>query len=218
MTVLKQGTPIGPIQNKMQYEKVKSFLEGRAEQRQGHRAGGQASGARGLFHRARPSCATSATTPVWSERNSSARCCRCCPTQHRRRHRPHQRHRYGLGGSVWSAKSNAASPWPPRSIRARSGSTGWTCLSTFRSAAPSSQASEPNWATLASRRYQPGLSTWPSSRPDARSGRSGGGASRARRCRGIVKDLVCQAVCRPSVLGGSDPKEGAFIPARGEKP
>src|SRR5882724_11642908 len=95
--------------------------------------------------------------------------------------------RWGSTLTLWGSAaasgrriSSGPSPWPRKSIRARSGSTGIsTCSPTFPSGATSSPASEPNWAALAWRNIlSPGSSIWPSSRPDAQSRRlRDGGAS-----------------------------------------
>jgi acyl-CoA reductase-like NAD-dependent aldehyde dehydrogenase len=74
----KQGATIGPVQNRMQFEKVVSLLDSaRAEGTV--LAGGAPLDRPGYFILPRSS-AISATMPRWCARNSSARCCRCCNT------------------------------------------------------------------------------------------------------------------------------------------
>ena len=71
---LEQGTQLGPLQNKMQYEKVKGILDD-ARKHGKIIAGGGVDRPRATSS-ARPSCATSPTARGWSTRSSSARCCR----------------------------------------------------------------------------------------------------------------------------------------------
>ncbi len=69
----EQGTQMGPLQNKMQFEKVKGFLE------DAHKNGNVIAGGAPLDRRAissrRPSSATSPTTRGWCVRSSSLRSC-----------------------------------------------------------------------------------------------------------------------------------------------
>jgi acyl-CoA reductase-like NAD-dependent aldehyde dehydrogenase len=76
---LKQGTSIGPIQNKMQYGKVKGFLDDAAPTARLSPAARRWS-AKDIASHPR-SCATSATTRAWSAKSSSDPSCRCYPSR-----------------------------------------------------------------------------------------------------------------------------------------
>ena len=72
---LEQGTQLGPLQNKMQYEKVKGFLED-ARKHGNIIAGGDVDGPAGLLHPADHRARHHRRHRGWSTRSSSARCCR----------------------------------------------------------------------------------------------------------------------------------------------
>ena len=140
----KQGTKLGPLQNKMQYEKVKAFLDD-ARKNGNVIAGGSAMDRPGYF--IQPTIVRDIqegsklvdeeqfgpVLPVikYSDKDDVIR--RANATT------------YGLGASVWSSDVKRAHASPARSRPARSGSTSIsTWPRTSRSAAPSSRASAPN--------------------------------------------------------------------------
>ena len=144
-TASKQGTKLGPLQNKMQYEKVKGFLED-ARKNGNIIAGGAAMDRPGYFieptivrdikegSRLVDEEQFGPVLPVikYSDNDDVIR--RANATT------------YGLGGSVWSSDTKRAPQGRrARSRPARSGSTSTsTWRRTSRSAAPSSPASAPN--------------------------------------------------------------------------
>ena len=145
----KPGAQIGPLQNKAHFERVKGFLKD-AKQDGVIVAGGNVLQRKGYF--VEPTIVRDIgddtrlvreeqfgpILPVLRYAKVEDAIARANDTE------------FGLGGSVWSKNSSGPSPWPRKSIRARSGSTGIsTCSPTFPSGATSSPASEPNWATLA---------------------------------------------------------------------
>ena len=117
---LKQGTTIGPIQNKMQYEKVKSFLEDAKQTARSSPAARRWS-VEGYF--IAPTIVRDIgddarlvreeqfgpILPVLSFESVDDAVARTNDTD------------YGLGGSVWTGDVDAASRWPLRSSWARYG-------------------------------------------------------------------------------------------------
>ena len=99
---LKQGTAIGPLQNKMQYEKVKGFLED-ARANGKVIAGRRRTGAGRLFHRAHDRAGHSRQRAPGPRRAVSDPFCRCCPSRMSMMPLPAPTTpEYGLGGSVWA--------------------------------------------------------------------------------------------------------------------
>ena len=76
---LKQGTTIGPLQNKQQYEKVKGFLED-AKANGKVIAGGEPLERDGYFIAPDDRARHPRQAPAWCARSSSVRCCRSCLT------------------------------------------------------------------------------------------------------------------------------------------
>ena len=99
---LEEGTEFGPIQNKMQYEKVKGYLED-ARRNGKIVAGGEVSKGRAISC-ARRSCATFPTMRRWCARSSSARSSRCCAIRDLDDAIARANNtEYGLGATVWSS-------------------------------------------------------------------------------------------------------------------
>ena len=73
-TTARTGTKLGPLQNKMQYEKVKGFLED--AHKNGNIVAGGSAWIGPVISSSRPSCATSRKASGWSTKNSSDRSCR----------------------------------------------------------------------------------------------------------------------------------------------
>jgi acyl-CoA reductase-like NAD-dependent aldehyde dehydrogenase len=140
----KQGTKLGPPQNKMQYEKVKGFLED-ARQNGNVIAGGAAMDRPGYFieptivrdikegSRLVDEEQFGPVLPVIKYSDNEDVIRRANATN------------YGLGASVWSSDTARAHKVASALRPARSGSTSTsTWRRTFRSAAPSIPESEPN--------------------------------------------------------------------------
>ncbi len=140
----KQGTKLGPLQNKMQYEKVKALPRRRPQERQ-HRCRRLGDGPSRLLHRAdhrtrhqgRLAAGRRGAVRTGAAADQILRRRRCDPP----RQRDHLRsRRFGV-----VVRHRAPTRSRSRSSPAQSGSTStstWRRIS--RSAAPSSPASEPN--------------------------------------------------------------------------
>ncbi len=108
----------GPVQNKMQFRKVKGYIDDARAHGKIVAGGNPHSGL--AISCAQQSCGISRKTPAWSRKSSLDRCCRCFRYSSPRRHRPTNTTAYGLGGTVWSSI-----PIVPRDGQALDSGTVW---------------------------------------------------------------------------------------------
>ena len=161
---LKQGTQMGPLQNKAQFEKVKGFLED-AKRNGKIVAGGEVLNRKGYFIqptivRDIPDDARLVTEEQFGPIVPVLRYSDIDDAIARANNRTmDSAERYGRRISI------GRSGWPPRSKPVLSGSTSFsTCHPIFLLVAPSNQVSAPNWVRKGSKHSpRPRSSTWRSS-------------------------------------------------------